>query len=243
VNTVNSLGSVRVSELAKMLEVSTVTIRGDLTFLEDKGLIVRSHGSAISSLGLCPELTVQERRAKNTSIKFRIGKAAADLIKDGDAIILDSGTTTLEIAAHLTKVERVVAMTNGLDIAMELSSKPGVDILMTGGTLRKNALSFSGSQAEVGLQNYRFNKVFLGVDGFDLQAGITTHNNTEANLNRLMCEVSEQIIAVTDSTKFGKRSCNMIRAFSGIDILITDAGIPDEYRHALQDAGVEVIIV
>jgi len=116
-------------------------------------------------------------------------------------------------------------------------------VLMPGGILRKNALSFSGSQAEQGLKNYCFDKLFLGVDGFDLRAGITTHNEQEASLNRLMCDISEQVIAVADSSKFGKRSCHMIREFGKIDILVTDSGIPEEYVEGLRDMKVEVIIV
>ena len=126
---------------------------------------------------------------------------------------------------------------------MELASAPGVEVLMSGGVLRKNALSFSGSQAEHSLKNYRFDKVFLGVDGFDLRAGITTHNEQEASLNRLMCEISEQVIAVADSSKFGKRSCHMIREFGNIDILVTDSDIPEDYVQGLREMKVDVIIV
>ena len=126
---------------------------------------------------------------------------------------------------------------------MELANTTGVEVLMTGGVLRKSALSFSGSQAENSLRNYRFDKVFLGVDGFDLRVGITTHNEQEASLNRLMCDISETIIAVADSTKFSKRSCHMIREFGDIDILVTDSGIPEEYVQELKDHKIEVIIV
>ncbi len=243
VNRVNQQGKVRVEDLAVQFKVSTVTIRTDLNYLEQKAFIVRSHGFAIPSTGLIAELSVQEKRHHNLGVKSLIAVEAATHIENGDMIILDSGTTTCEIATLLKQKTDLVVMTNGLDVAMELSGSAGIDVLMTGGALRKQAMSFSGSQAEKTLANYRFNKVFLGVDGFDVHAGITTHNEQEASLNRLMCDISEQIIAVCDSTKFGKRSCHMIREFGHINMLITDSGIPKEYLSHLQEMKVDVIIV
>ena len=243
VNVVNRDGKARVEDLAAQFDVSSVTIRSDLSFLEKNGYVVRSHGAAIPNTGVIAELTVHEKRRQNAGIKSLIGQAAAKLIESGDTVILDSGTTTREIASSLKSLEDVVVRTNGLDVAMELASAPGVEVLMSGGVLRKNALSFSGSQAEHSLKNYRFDKVFLGVDGFDLRAGITTHNEQEASLNRLMCEISEQVIAVADSSKFGKRSCHMIREFGNIDILVTDSDIPEDYVQGLRDMKVDVIIV
>ncbi|MBL4829911.1 MAG: DeoR/GlpR transcriptional regulator [Aliivibrio sp.] len=243
VTVVNQDGKARVEDLAAQFNVSSVTIRSDLSFLEKNGYVVRSHGAAIPNTGVIAELSVQEKRRQNIGVKTLIGQAAVSLITNGDTIILDSGTTTREIAASVKSLDSLVVMTNGLDVAMELSSAPHIEVLMSGGVLRKNALSFSGSQAEASLKNYRFDKVFLGVDGFDLRAGITTHNEQEASLNRLMCEISEQVIAVADSTKFGKRSCHMIREFGNIDVLVTDAGIPEEYLQGLRDMKVEVIVV
>lgn len=243
VNMVNLNGKARVEDLAENFNVSSVTIRSDLSFLEKNGYVIRSHGFAIPNSGAIAELTVHEKRRQNAGVKLCIGKEAAKLINNGDTIILDSGTTTREIASSLKNLEDVVVMTNGLDVAMELVSAPGVEVLMSGGLLRKNALSFSGSQAEASLKNYRFDKFFLGVDGFDLRAGITTHNEQEASLNRLMCDISEQVIAVADSTKFGIRSCHMIREFGNIDILVTDSDIPEDYLYSLREMKVEVIIV
>lgn len=240
---VNRDGKARVDELSDLFDVSLVTIRCDLTFLEGKGHIIRSHGAAISKVGVIAELSVQDKCRQNVEAKSKIGAAAVKLIANGDSIIIDSGSTSKEIAASLGGVDNVVVMTNGLDIATTLAEVDGIEVLMTGGSLRKNALSFSGSQAEQGLNNYCFDKLFLGVDGFDLRAGITTHNAQEASLNRLMCDSSEQVIAVADSSKFGRRSCHMIRAFGDIDVLITDTGIPSEYVDKLRSMQVEVIIV
>lgn len=240
---IQNQGKARVEDLAELFGVSTVTIRSDLSFLEKKGHVVRSHGSAISNNGIIAELSVQEKRRYNAGLKSVLGAAAAKLVGEGESIILDSGTTVREVALHLNPVHHGVVMTNGLDVALELALLPNREVLMTGGVLRNSALSFVGAQAENGLRNYRFDKVFLGVDGFDLRAGITTHNEQEASLNRLMCDVSDQVIAIADSSKFGKRSCHMIRECSNIDTLITDSGIPDDYLDQLKSMKVNVILV
>ncbi|MGR6645974.1 transcriptional repressor AgaR [Avibacterium paragallinarum] len=242
---VNKNSSARLEDLAEAFSVSTVTIRQDLNFLEKNGYIIRSHGGAIPNKGMIAELSNSEKRNRYSGEKSKIAEAALKLIHDNDIIILDSGTTTKEIASALKKspLKNIVVMTNSLDVAYELSDSDNTDVLMTGGKLRKNAMSFSGPQADASLANYCFSKVFLGVDGFDIQAGITTHNEQEANLNRIMCEISNQVIAVTDSSKFGKKSCHVIRKFADIDVLITDSGISPEYLTALQENNIEVIIV
>ncbi|MDH2925134.1 DeoR family transcriptional regulator [Nicoletella semolina] len=243
VQIVNTKNSIRVEELAKYCSVSSVTIRNDLRYLQQQGLIVRSHGFALPSNRMMSELSIKERDHQNIRVKQLLGQAAAKLINDGDSVILDSGTTTKQIAFNMQYLRDVVVMTNGLDVAMELTGAEGVQVRMPGGILRKNALSFSGISAEKNLENYVFDKVFLGVDGYDLKVGITTHNEQEASLNRLMCDISTQVIAVTDSSKFGKRSFHVIRDFARIDVLVTDNGIPAEYLQAFQQQGVEVILV
>ncbi|WP_019615651.1 transcriptional repressor AgaR [Psychromonas ossibalaenae] len=243
VSVVNRDGTARVEDLAAQFNVSSVTIRNDLSLLQKNGYVVRSHGAVIPGSGVLAELTIQKKRRRNIGIKSQIGQEAAKLIESGNTVILDSGTTTREIASCLKSLENVVVLTNSLDVAMELTVAPGVEVLMSGGVLRKSALSFSGSQAEHSLKNYRFDKVFLGVDGFDLKAGITTHNEQEASLNRLMCEISEQVIVVTDSSKFGKRCCHMIRDLRNVGVLVTDAGISGDYLATLKEMNVEVIIV
>lgn len=243
VQLVNTQGRMRVEALAQHCAVSSVTIRSDLSYLQKQGLLLRSHGFALPNNRIISELSINEKRNQHAEIKRLIGQAAAKLIHDGESIILDSGTTTKEIAANMLHLNDVVVMTSGLDVAMELTAADGVQVRMPGGTLRKNALSFSGTSAEKSLENYFFDKVFLGVDGYDLKVGITTHNEQEANLNRLMCDISTQTIVVTDSSKFGKRSFHVIRDFAGIDVLITDDGIPPDYLQAFQQQGVQVILV
>ncbi|MFC0194402.1 transcriptional repressor AgaR [Aureimonas pseudogalii] len=226
-------GQTRVEDLADRFGVSTVTIRSDLNVLERSGHVVRRHGQALLSNLAAAELAFNERRKLNMEAKARIGVEAARRVKDGDTILLDAGTTTHQIALNLKDRRELVVMTNGLDIAMELSHCPGIDIILLGGHLRKSALSLSGSQAERSLREYRFDTLFLGVDGFDSQIGITTFNEREASLNRIMCEVARQIVAVTDSSKFERGGHHLVCELRRLDVLVTDAGLPPALRSTL----------
>ncbi|QLB13016.1 DeoR family transcriptional regulator [Bisgaardia hudsonensis] len=233
--------SQRVEVLAQYFGVSTVTIRSDLNALEQQGHITRSHGFAVLSSRLVAELSITDKCNNYPELKYQIGKMAASLLSDGDRIILDSGTTTKAIVSHLGSLALTV-LTNGLDIAVELANCPNVEVRMTGGVLRKNAMSFSGIMADNNLRQYRFDKVFLGVDGFDLQKGITTFNEQEAHLNRLMCEAADQVIVVTDSSKFGQYSDFVICQANQINVLVTDHQLPKNYQEYLENSGVTVLL-
>jgi DeoR family transcriptional regulator of aga operon len=234
--------SVHVSELAKQLNVSAVTIRSDLSALEAQGLAIRSHGSAMLARMPPTEHTVSQKDALNHEQKERIGALAASLVKPGENIIIDSGTTTLSLARHLRDAQNVTVMTNGLNIAWELANAPGVDLILTGGLLRKQSLSIQGLQAEACLHAYSFDKLFLGVDGFDLQFGLTTHHEAEASLNHKMVERARKVIVLADSSKFGVISLHRIVQLDRIHTIVTDANISPQYRDGLLDAGFEVLI-
>lgn len=235
------VGSQRVEQLAQQFGVSSVTVRSDLNSLEKQGFITRSHGFAVLNSRLIAELSITDKRNHSPELKQRIGKQAASLINEGEKIILDSGTTTKAIVSHLGH-RQLTVLTNGLEIAVELVACPNVEVRLTGGVLRKNAMSFSGVMADNNLRQYRFDKLFLGVDGFDLQKGITTFNEQEAQLNRLMCEAVNQVIVVTDSSKFGQYSDYVICAANQIDVLVTDEKLPQNYKTYLESVGVQVLI-
>ncbi|MCT8762766.1 DeoR/GlpR family DNA-binding transcription regulator [Glaesserella parasuis] len=234
-------GSHRVEALSQHFGVSTVTIRSDLNVLEQQGYITRSHGFAVLNSRLMAELSIADKRNNYPELKQQIGHLAASLLKEGEKVILDSGTTTKAIVSAIGDLNLTV-LTNGLDVGMALVSCPNVEVRMTGGVLRKNAMSFSGVMADNNLQHYRFDKVFLGVDGFDLQKGVTTFNEQEAQLNRLMCDAADQVIVVTDSSKFGQYSHFVICQANQIDVLVTDNKIPLSYREYLENVGVQVLI-
>ncbi|ECF6065030.1 DeoR family transcriptional regulator [Salmonella enterica subsp. diarizonae] len=238
-------GSVQVSDLSVLFGVSTVTIRNDLAFLEKQGIAVRAYGGALicdsNTSGIEP--SVEDKSSLNTALKRSIARAAVELIKPGHRVILDSGTTTYEIARLMRKHTNVIAMTNGMNVANALLEAEGVELLMTGGHLRRQSLSFYGDQAEHSLQNYHFDMLFLGVDAIDLERGISTHNEDEARLNRRMCEVAERIIVVTDSSKFDRSSLHKIIDTQRIDMIIVDEGIPVESLEGLRKSGIDVILV
>jgi len=237
------LGKVAVRELADRFAVSEVTIRSDLAVLDQKKLLVRSRGGALINSELSRELSLKEKRHCYSALKQQLGAAAAGLIRDGDRVILDSGTTTQQVAAHLADHKDLIVMTNGLNIAMELAQKEDVEVMLTGGLLRKKSMSFYGNVAEKSLRDYNFNKLILGVDGFDLKAGLTTHFEKEASLNRLMCDIANEIIVVTDSSKFDQRAFHVICGSANIHSLVTDSGIPEQYAEHLTKQGVHLHII
>jgi DeoR family transcriptional regulator of aga operon len=235
-------GAVQVTDLVTQFEVSAVTIRSDLSALETQGLASRSHGGAVLTRTPPTEHTMRQKDAINQEQKDRIGALAARLVQPGENIIIDSGTTTISLARHLREASGVTVMTNGLNIAWELADAPGVDLILAGGLLRKQSLSIQGSQAEACLQAYNFDKLFLGVDGLDLQFGVTTHHEAEASLNRKMVERAKKIIVLTDASKFGRVSLHRIVQLERVHTVITDAAISPEYREGLQKLGIELLI-
>jgi len=235
-------GKVEVATLVEKYNVSAVTIRSDLNYLDDKKLLIRTRGGAIARSSISKELTIDEKHCAQHEIKKKLALTASKQISEGDAIILDSGSTTAELALCLHSFSRLIVMTNGLNVAQNLLTANGVEVLMTGGTLRKTSLSFYGRQAEDSLERYHFDKAILGVDGMDFNAGITTHFEYEAMLNRLMRSVAKEVITITDSSKFIRSSIHKICGLAEIDTLVTDAGIPDSYAQFLERNGVQLVI-
>ncbi|EEX36288.1 DeoR family transcriptional regulator [Vibrio metschnikovii] len=238
-------GSVQVTDLSKKFGVSTVTIRNDLAALEKQGIATRAYGGAYLQDGdiRLHEHSVEDKNQLNKVLKQKIAAAAVTLIEKGDTLILDSGTTTYYIAEALRNAHDLVVMTNGLNIANALFSAEGVEVMLTGGKLRRKSMSFYGIEADNILEHYHFNKLFLGVDGFNLEKGITTYNENEARLNRRMCNIADEVIVVTDSSKFGKVSLHKILETARVDKIVTDEGIPKEYLQGLEQLGITVIVV
>ncbi len=234
---------VRVDKLSRLFQVSEVTIRNDLSYLEKKGILHRSYGGALLKDSVSLDESIIEKAKLKAEEKDRIGKAAASMIFDGDSIILDSGTTTSAIVKYIKNRKNLTVMTNAVNIASELAGLNDIEVLLTGGKLRDKSFSLVGPQAELMLKNYYFDKVFLGVDGFDLSFGLTTPNYLEAQLNKLMVEMSKQVIAVTDSSKFNRQSLCLITMPESIDVVITDKSIPNNQLKGLQELGIETVLV
>jgi DeoR family transcriptional regulator of aga operon len=239
---IDKYGQVKVSDLSKMYNVSEVTIRNDLTQLEEKGLLIRARGGAFRAHRVALDHTLNVKIKKNQNEKQAIGKAAAALINDGETIILDSGTTTMEVARNLGTFKELTVITNALNIAIELTQFPQIKLIIPGGFLRDKSLSLIGPIAENSIRNYYCDKFFIGVDGIDARYGISTPNADEAHLNKSMIDISREVIVVTDSSKFLKRSFAFIANSSSIDVVITDNGILNEEKNKLENLGIKIII-
>ncbi len=239
----NNNGSVRVNQLSQIFGVSEVTIRNDLTHLEKKGFLIKTRGGAIKSLRVGIDYRLNEKSKIHSTEKQKIGQRAAELIQDNDTIIIDSGTTTIEVAKNLGHLNNITVITNALNIAGQLVNFDNLKIILLGGILRNTSLSLIGPIAENSIKNFYCDKLFVGVDGIDSQYGIFTPNSEEAYLNRHMIENSKQVIVVTDSSKFKRKGFAFIAPISKINIVITDAGIPQDELKNLRSMGVSVIIV
>jgi DeoR family transcriptional regulator of aga operon len=236
-------GRVLVTELSRHFETSQVTIRKDLDVLHAHGTIHRTHGGALPSRdGAIENATLREKEKLHRREKLRIADSAASMVREGHVIILDSGTSTTAIARALRSFQNLTIITNALNIAAELAGT-AVEVILTGGTLRKNSFSLVGPIAEETLRGLCADLLFLGVDGFDVYYGLSTPNLLEAKVNRAMVEVAKRTVAVCDSTKFGRRSLSLIVPTSALHEVITDRGAPKSDLRVLKQSGIEVTLV
>ncbi|MGH9585780.1 MAG: transcriptional repressor AgaR [Acidobacteriaceae bacterium] len=238
-----SEGRVVVGSLAQIFGVSQITIRKDLDALQERGLVQRSHGGALppSSSALF-DPTLQEKQQQHAAEKQRIAAAAVSMVNDGSCVMLDSGTTTAAIARGLKKLSSLTIITNAINIATEFGST-NFEVILTGGSLRKNSFSMVGPIAEDVLGEMHADILFLGVDGFDLEVGLTTPNLLEARVNRAMVASAQKVVAVCDSTKFSHRSLSRIVPITSLHQVITDNKLPESIAEALRTQNIEVTLV
>ncbi len=241
----NENGSVQVQQLSNLFDISTVSIRKDLKFLDQRGVVTRTYGGAFlnSENSETIESNIDLKEKLNVDSKCKIAQAAADMICEGDSIILDSGTTTIRIAEQLHDKESITVITNDLGAINCIAKYSDVELLVLGGTLRHKSMYFYGTQAEKTLKDLHADKLFLGVDGFHMDKGITTHFEAEATLNQIMCRAASEVVVVADSSKFNKVCLYKIIEPSGVSKLITDSGISDEFKDNLISMGIDVIVV
>jgi len=240
---VRAEGRVTVDELATRFGTSLVTIRADLSTLESAGALTRTHGGALS----VPEgdQPLDVKQLQHRAEKVRIAEAAASLIRDGETIILDSGTTTAEIARRIRALdlESINVITNGLNIAAILSDVAAVRLIIPGGILRRESNSLTGPMAEAALDTLQADRLYLGADGVDPRIGVMTPHLAEAELNAKMIKMSRQVVVVADSSKFARHNISLIARIEQLHMLITDRAAPPEAVERLRAAGVEVRLV
>ena len=238
-------GQVTVSDMVRRFSISAVTVRNDLDALASIGAVVRSHGGAVRRLEATQDYPLRTKETLHRDEKIRIGRAAAELVQPGETIILDSGTTTAEVARHLKRMKNqsLTVITNALNIAVELADTPGITLIMIGGLMRPISCSFVGPQAEAMMNEFHADRLFLAVDGFDLENGLSTPDVLEAQLNNVMIRSAKEVNVVTDFSKLGRRSVSKIGPFDRIRRLITDNRAAQEFTGELRRKGIEVIDV
>jgi len=235
-------GSVRVSQIALMFEISEPTVRQDLKRLEEEGLVIREHGGAflkdiprqVSSLSL--------QHTENMDKKTIIGKKAAGLIQNGESIILDSGTTVTEIAKNLSDKHDLKIVTDSLNIALLLGARYDFDIMVTGGEFKAPTLSLTGEKASAFFDDIHVSKLFLATGGLSIRGGLTYPGLSDIPVKKAMIESADQVILVADSTKIGVKSFATLGGIELIDVFVTDRGISADARAQIESRGIEIII-
>lgn len=247
---VSRRGNVTIAEVVDELGVSIATVRRDLTMLAEQRLVIRTHGGA-SALGSGYELPLHYKIARQAEAKQAIARAVGDLVQPGDAVGLNGGTTTTEVARVLGWSERlapvggtagVTIVTNALNIAYELSVREHVKIVVTGGVPRRLSYELVGPLVGASLRDFTLDLVVLGVDGLTAGFGATTVHEGEAEASRQFAAVARRVVVAADATKLGRTTFARICPLDAIDTLVTDAPPAADLAAELADVGVEVIV-
>ena len=227
-----------ISEISKALNVSKVTIRSDFNSLEEKGLIVRTRGGALPAF----HPAIIERQKRNVDQKKLIAKAAAQLIQNGDTVMIDDGTTTSLIAKYLLGKRDIRIVTNSTLIIPYARVNPSLHLTLVGGEFRPSSEALVGPVALRDIENFNVKYAFLGTGGFSIENGLTTELIEGAEILRKMTQLAETKVLLADSGKYGLNGFVRILPLEEMDILITDAGLPQKQREELSDAGLRIII-
>jgi len=235
-------GSAKVINLAKLFKVTEVTVRQDLEKLEKDGLILREHGGAYLKNVEDQVKTFSLVHQDNMDKKELIATKCLEFIESGDTIILDSGSTTTEIAKKLKGIRNLTVITNALNIALMLGAEPGIEVIMTGGEFKPPTLSLTGQKAADFFVGINVQKLFLATAGLSLKAGLTYPSISDLVVKKAMIDAADTTYLVADSSKIGKSSFASLGALSLIDYIITDAGIEDKHKNLFKDNEIELII-
>jgi len=235
-------GSAKVIDLARIFKVTEVTIRQDLEKLEKDGLVLREHGGAYLKNIEDQVRTFSLSHQENMDKKELIAIKCLEYIESGDSIILDSGSTTTEIAKKLKGFKNLTVITNAINIAMMLGTEPGIELIVTGGEFKPPTLSLTGQKAADFFKGINVQKLFLATAGLSLKAGLTYPSISDLVVKKAMIDAAETTYLVADSTKIGKSSFASLGALSLIDYIITDDGIEAKHKEVLKENDIELII-
>jgi DeoR/GlpR family transcriptional regulator of sugar metabolism len=235
-------GFAKVINLAKIFKVTEVTIRQDLEKLEKEGILVREHGGAYLKNIEDKVRTLSLSNQDNLDKKEKIASKCIEYIESGDSIILDSGSTTTEIAKKLKGFKNLTVITNALNIAMMLGTEPGIDLIVTGGEFKPPTLSLTGQKAADFFQGIYVQKLFLATAGLSLKAGLTYPSISDIVVKKAMIDAAETTYLVADSTKIGKSSFASLGALSLVDYIITDSDINDRDKKVFEENDIEILL-
>ncbi len=227
-------GSVRVLDLSEKYNVTEETIRRDLEKLEAEGRVTRTYGGAVLNKGTREDLSINIREGHNQEAKNRIARKVAELIEDGESLMMDASTTTMFVARHLKDKTNITVITNSLRVPMEMATNPGAEVIVAGGTFRSNSLSMIGNRTAEMLDGYFVDKAILGCKGFDPNSGTYEPHEMEAEIKKKMRRNAQTLILVADHSKFDQKSFIRTIAISDIDIIVTDRKLPDETEELLK---------
>lgn len=241
---ISKKNSVSINELKEMFNVSEVTLRKDLNAMHNARLVIRTRGGAmkIPDVEKGSDIPISTKKFDNVREKEGIGKLAATLINEGETILLDSGTTTLEIAKNLQRFSHLTIVTNAMNIALELQKYERFTVILLGGHIRPTSLSTVGPIAEANIKSLFCDKLFLGVDSFSVGTGVSTPNMEEANLNQTMISMAKEVIAVFDYSKCQRRSFAHICRLEDLDAIVSDRRFPSRLKPEIKKAGVQLHI-
>lgn len=238
-----SEGRAEVNKLAETFGVSVMTIRRDLKELEQKGFITRTWGGAIASESFIDEIPYKQKAVTNIELKESIARMAAKLINKNDSVILDAGSTTLEIAKILrVESKSLTIVTNDLNIALELADVPQIKVYTTGGYVQSMVYCLIGDEALNFINSINSNIAFIGAGAIDLDTRVYTPTMEKAHLKRAMIQNTANAVLVADYTKFGHRAFAKVCEIEQFDMVITNEGIPDEIVDQIENKGIKAIM-
>lgn len=240
VELVRANGAASLRELARAVDASEVTVRRDLRLLEDEGLLRRHHGGAVASVGVTHEPTYSEKAHVAASEKADIADLAIELVHDGDAIVIGAGTTTQAFSRRLVRLTDVTVVTNSLLVAQTLARARGIEVVMTGGTLRGSIFATVGGITESVVAGLHVSRAFLSGNGLTAARGLSTPNIQVAGVDRAMAQAAGEIVVLADHTKLGLDTMVQTVPMNRIDHVVTDAGAPEDQVEALRAAGATV---
>ena len=241
---VTERGRMSVNQLAREYDVTTETVRRDLSSLERMGLVRRVHGGVVppSSLSLI-EAGLRERDQVNTDAKERIARAALDqLPPPGGTILIDAGSTTSRLASLLPPDHELTVITHGVPIAARLAGQRQIDLRLLPGRVRRTTQAAVGSDTVEALSHLRVDVAFLGTNGVTAEHGLTTPDSDEAAVKRALVSSGRRVVALADASKFGVETAVRFATPGEIDVVVTDSDLSTTDRRALTKAGVEVVL-